>query len=335
MDSIEIKQNWPDNYFKIDLYISNICNYQCWYCWPGCHEGNIKWPDYDLLVKNLSNLLNYYMEHTNKRKFQISLLGGEVTHWKRFIDFIKHFKENYDCVFSMHTNGSKKLSWWVEAAPYLDLVSISHHDSFSKTSHNRELADYLYSKNVMVNIQVMMDTRRWDSCVAAVEYYKASKYQWTIRQAEIITDDINYTPEQAKILQTLRPRGTSPWFYIRNNKTPSSNVKVIDSSGKSYKIDDHKLVMDRLNDFRGWECNVGVDWLNIKADGTISGICGNKLYDQSIVYNIFDENFLETFQPQITPTICNSFCWCTFETNMPKKKIDNTVKKIIPIKQIT
>jgi hypothetical protein len=186
----------------------------------------------------------------------------------------------------------------------------------------------------MVNIQVMMDSRRWDSCMDAVEYYKNSKHHWTIRHAEIVHDDINYTTEQKTILQTLRPRGTSPWFYIRNNKTPGSGVKVIDDLGKIYKIDDHKLVLERLNNFQGWECDVGVDWLNIKANGTIAGICGNKLYDQSAVYNIFDPDFLETFQPQITSTICNSNCWCTFETNMPKRKINSNTKKIIPIKEI-
>lgn len=333
MEIIEVKQNWPNDYFKIDLYVGNICNFQCWYCWPGCHEGNIKWPNYDLLVKNFSHLLNYYMEHTNKKNFQISLLGGEVTHWPKFIDFIKHFKENYNCVFSMHTNGSKKLDWWKKASSYVDLVSISHHPEFSKVKHNRELADYLYSQNVMVNIQVMMDSKHWNDCIEAVEYYKNSKYKWTIRHAEIIHNDINYTNAQKEILKELRPRTTNPIFYLLNNKSPGSRVKVIDSAGKSHKIDDHKLVLDRLNNFRGWECNVGVDWLNIKAGGNIEGICGNKLYNQNTVYNIYDENFLENFQPNIIPAICNSDCWCTFETNMPKKKINNT-KKVIPIHAI-
>lgn len=332
MNIVEVKQNWPKDYFKIDLYIGNICNFQCWYCWPGCHEGDIKWPDYDLLVNNLSHLLDYYMEHTDKKKFQISMLGGEVTHWKLFINFIKHFKERYNCIFSMHTNASKSLEWWATASPYLDLVSISHHDAFSKLEHNRDVADYLYSKNVMTNMQVMMDPTRWDTCVEAVEYYKKSKYRWTIRHAEIIHNTISYTPEQKIILQTLRPRSNSPWFYLKNNKAPASKVTVVDTVGKRHKISDHILVLERLNNFQGWDCNVGVDWINIKADGTIQGICGNKLYDQSAVYNIFDRDFLETFQPAITTTICNNTeCWCTFETNMPKRKGSITTRQIIPI----
>jgi hypothetical protein len=234
---------------------------------------------------------------------------------------IKHFKEKYNCIFSIHTNASKKLEWWESAAKYLDVISISHHEKFSNVSHNRNVADYLYSKNVMVNMQVMMDPTCWDKCIESVNYYKDSKHRWSIRQSEIIHSSINYTTEQKKILQTLRPRSTSPWFHLRNNKVPASKVSVIDSTQKKHKIADHVLVLDRLNNFRGWECDVGVDWLNIKPDGTISGICGNKLYDQTVVYNIFDKDFSVSFQPNITPTVCQSDCWCMFETNMPKRKI--------------
>jgi hypothetical protein len=182
----------------------------------------------------------------------------------------------------------------------------------------------------MVNIQVMMDPKQWDSCMEAVEYYKKSKYSWSIRHAEIVHNSANYTPEQKTILYNLRPRNNSAWFYLRNNKIPSSKVTVVDSAGKKNRIGDQILVLDRLNNFKGWECNVGVDWINIKPDGTIEGICGNRLFDQQVIYNIFDSNFGETFQPTIIPTRCNNAaCWCTFETNMPKKKVSSTVKSVV------
>jgi hypothetical protein len=78
--------------------------------------------------------------------------------------------------------------------------------------------------------------------------------------------------------------------------------------------------------FKGWECNVGVDWLAVHANGEISGICRNGLYEDGITYNLFDTNFKEVFLPKIVPTICVvENCWCIFEVNMPKRKV-------IPIK---
>lgn len=335
MNIVEVKQNWPDDFFRVELYISNICNYQCWYCWPGCHEGTIKWPDYNLLVTNLSHLIDHYKKTTNKKRFQIGLLGGEIIHWKRLIDFIKHFKENYDCIFTMHTNASKKLEWWKQATPYFDHVSISHHPEFSKMEHNREVADYLYSQGKIVNISVMMDPTAWDSCLDAINYYSKSKYRWSIRKQEIFHDTIKYTPEQTEELQNLRTRGTNPLFFLLHNKTPRSKPRVVDDKNKVHKITDQYLTLNRLIDFRGWECSVGKDWLNIKNDGSIAGICSNRLYDQSVVYNIFDTDFVKKFHPQVTTTICHTKdCWCDFETNMPKKKITSSTTKIIPIKEI-
>ena len=92
MEIIEVKQNWPKGYFRIELSLGDICNYQCWYCWPEATAAKHKWPDFILLTKNLSFLLDYYIKNTDKRKFEISLLGGESTHWKDFIPFIKYFK---------------------------------------------------------------------------------------------------------------------------------------------------------------------------------------------------------------------------------------------------
>ena len=320
MNIVEVKQPWPDDFFRIDLYIGNICNYKCWYCFPGCNTGTYKWPDFDLYVKHISYILDYYKEHTNKKKFQIHLIGGEVTHWSRFVDFIKHFKQNYDCRFSLTTNASKKLDWWKEAGPYLDRISISHHQSFSKKEHNRDVADYLYSKNVLVNVEVMMDPSLWDECVNAIEYYKNSKHAWSIRCSEVIHDKASYTDEQKELLKTLTIRSSNILYYLKTASIRSIKTSVIDEAGKKHKVNDHQIVTDRLNNFKGWECNLGVDWLNVKFDGEVSGICGNKLYNGK-EYNVFDEDFMEKFQPEITTTICQQpACWCNFETNMNKKK---------------
>jgi hypothetical protein len=322
MNIVEIKQEWPKDFFRIDLYIGNICNYKCWYCFPGSNEGNYKWPDFNSYVKNISHILDYYLEHTTKKKFQIHLLGGEVTHWPKFIEFIQYFKEQYNCVFSLATNGSKKLEWWRTAAPYLDRVSISHHQEFSNTEHNRNLADYLYKQNTLVNIQAMMDPLLWDDCIRSVEYYKQSKYSWGIRYIEVIQNKVFYTNEQKLILNSLMARSPNFLYFLRTSRIKSIKTVAVDSCGKKHKVHDQQLTIERLNNFKGWECNLGIDWINIKFDGSISGICGNGLYKNDEKFNIFDKKFAEEFQPKISHSICQQpACWCTFETTMSKRKI--------------
>lgn len=333
MEITEVKQNVPENYFRVNYIVSNICNYKCWYCYPGANEGDIKWPDFDLITKNLSHLLDHYIKTTNKRKFEIALIGGEVTHWKQFVPFIKYFKERYNCIFVLTTNGSKKLEWWEEVIPYLDHITISHHQALCDKKHLRDLADLIYKKNVFISMSVIMDPNCWDECIEAIEYYKKSKHRWSITYIEVIlTDNVNYTDEQKALISKVRARSSNIFYYFRVNKTFRSSVSVIDTNNKKHKVSDNMLLSNRLNNFYGWDCTLGVDWVAIDGDGRIVGTCGNNIYDQSQVYNIYDVNFTKIFSPNVTSTICTQTkgCWCGWEINSTKKKIANS-QKVIPI----
>jgi MoaA/NifB/PqqE/SkfB family radical SAM enzyme len=328
MELIQIKQNFPSDYFRIDYTVGNICNYQCWYCSPESRDGSIKWPNFELIKKNLSFLLDYYLEHTNKKKFEIGLLGGEVTYWKEFIPFIEYFKKKYNCIFTLTTNGSKKLEWWEQAIPHLSQITLSHHQLFCDKKHLRDLADLIYKKNVLVNMSVLMDPTCWNECLDAVEYYKQSKYQWSITYVEVLQDKMRYTEEQRKLIAKVRERACNPFYYLKVNKTFRSKTTVIDSNNKTHKVSDNAILNQRLNHFEGWECSLGKEWLAIRSNGELRGVCSNKLFNQDTIYNIYNENFIEEFSPIITSTICSQAnCWCGFEMNMHKKKINLSSQK--------
>jgi organic radical activating enzyme len=321
MEIIEVKQNWPNGYFKIEVTLGDICNYQCWYCWPHAHAAKYKWPDFNLLTNNLSHLLDYYIKNTDKKKFEIALLGGESTHWKEFIPFIKYFKERYDCIFTLITNGSKKLDWWKEAVQYLDQITISHHQKFCDINHLRELADLIYESNVLVSMTVLMDPKLWNECLESIEFYKKSRRRWSIRMHEVLQDEISYTQDQLNIISKLRARSSNPFYFLRVNKMYRSEVAVIDSNNKKHNVTDNHLLHNRLNNFEGWDCGLGVDWISIKVDGIITGACGNTLYNLDSFYNIYDVDFIKKYQPTISSTICKQkACWCGTEINMSKIK---------------
>jgi MoaA/NifB/PqqE/SkfB family radical SAM enzyme len=333
MKIVEIKQNWPTNLLRVGLTLGNYCNYKCWYCWPGSNSGTDKFPDLELVIKNLSHVLDYYKKNTNKRKFDILLLGGEPTHWPKFIEFVSYFKENYNCIFTLKTNGSKSLEWWAKAAPYLDQVGISVHNEYVDREYVRNLADYLHSQNVPVNAQVMMDPNTWDECMESVEYFKGSRYRWPIRYIEIIDQKIKYTESQTAIIKKVRARSYNWLWFLKNNRNYRNDVTVIDENRKSKKVSENHLLINKLNVFTGWECNLGVDWLNVGSNGTIIGFCPNPVYNE--VYNLYHADFKEKFNPTIAPVVCNQpECVCVFDTNMPKRKLASSlpIKKIIPIK---
>ena len=77
---IEIK-NSGSKTLKIQYELSNICNYKCWYCFPGCNDGDSPWPELDIVKKNLSRIIEFYFEN-GIDSIQLNYLGGEPTLWK-------------------------------------------------------------------------------------------------------------------------------------------------------------------------------------------------------------------------------------------------------------
>jgi len=328
---IEVRQiGWADDYFRIDIMLGNVCNYKCWYCYPGCNSGNIKWPDLELLKTNLSHLLDYYVEHTPKRRFEFNMLGGEASHWPKFIEFITFLKSKYSCIINLTTNASKKMSWWESAAPHLNSVVISHHHEFSNLEHNRSIADFLYEHNVVVVTTVMMDPTAWDKCIDAVDYYKGSKRRWSIIYKEVLAPGIEYTVDQQKLIEVGRARKSNPFWFLKNNIKHKSKTQVVDENNKVYNVNEQTLSINRMNNFSGWECSLGVNWLAVCNDGVISGLCGNGLYSTNEKFNLYDLEFKDKFHPAITSTICKQqSCSCIFELKQTKRKVSNA--QIIPI----
>lgn len=330
MQIVKIHNNWPDDVFNIDINIGNYCNYKCWYCWPEANYGTHKFPDIDVITKNISHLITYIKLNSNKKVFDVHLSGGEPSHWPKLLEFIKFLKEEHGCLISMTSNGSKNMDWWEKAAPYFDRVHLSCHHEFVELEHFRNVCDYLFEQGVVSSVSAMIDPTNWDKCMDMVDYLKGSRHRWTIRYVEIINSTVTYTEEQKQVLALYRARRVHPLWFWWHNKYYLSKVTVTDSTGKKHSIQDNELLSKKLNSFYGWECSVGIHWINVSMSGEIGGTCRQIPYDEVKRYNLYDPEFTEKFKPVFSPVICRqAVCNCSQEINMPKHKVEN--KKVIPI----
>lgn len=330
MEIVEIHNDWPNDVFKIDINLGNYCNYKCWYCWPGSNHGTHKFPDLELITKNISHLIRHLKATTNKKVFDVHFCGGEPTHWPKLLEFVTYLKEEFGCLISMTSNGSKDMKWWLKASKYFDRVHLSCHHEFVDLEHFRNLCDYLYEQGVVPSASVMMDPREWDKCMEMVDYLKGSKRRWTIRYVEIIDPTINYTDEQKDVIANHRARMVNPFWFLWHNKYFRCKVTGKDANGKKYKLKENELLLKKLNNFYGWKCTVGVHWLNVNMNGELGGTCMQTPYNEVTKYNLYDPDFAEKFNPVIAPVVCQqTICNCSPEVNMPKVKVNG--KKVIPI----
>ena len=320
MELIRVNSSWKDSDLRIEFMLGNLCNFKCWYCFPGSNEGTHRFPDFDLTVKNLLHIVWHYRKHGKKRVF-LHIIGGEPTLWPKLGEFAEIFSKE-GCYISISTNGSRTLRWWKEYGKYFSKVILSCHHQEMNLEHNIAVGDILYESGCIVDASVLMDPFAWDKCVSIVNGLRKSRRRWAIIASEVMHSTIYYTKEQKKYIEGHLKRIPNLWYFFRYNKHPMENISVTFADGRTKRIKPNWIRLSKLNHFKGWQCNVGVDSFFIDKLGNIVGACSERLYGESTSYNFYDTDFEKKFNPTIKPVICSlDTCVCQPEINLRKHKI--------------
>ncbi len=319
----KIESTVSSDVLRIEMFLSDYCNYQCWYCSDEYHSKTVQWPELEPLLSNFLHFLNYY-KAKGKRQFIIQIGGGEPTLWPGLVSFVKAIKYYADCTVSITSNGSRTLRWWKENARWFDHIALSVHHEQADPYHIAQVGDAIYNSRVATWATVMMDPDHWDKCVNIINVLKQSQRKWSISATQIQHQSINYTDEQKKFLDKKIYRDNNLLYEIFvNRKVPKYSGPKITANGLTKKVPEHWLLLNGFDNFKGWLCNVGIDTVFINKLGDIKGSCGNKLYGESYYFNLFEVNFKEVFEPDIKPVICEmTRCICQPEVNCTKENIN-------------
>ena len=315
----EVKNNYPKNHVFVEHMLGNICNFKCHYCFPGSNEGDIPWPDVDVVTKNM-HLLFSKMEEQGKDLFSLNYLGGEPTLYKGLEDMIRFLKKEHNVIVAVTTNGSRKLGWWQKNGSIFDKVQLSVHNEYSNIDHVKAVADCLYDQNVIVAVNVMIDPANYERCIKILEQLQDSKRKWTIHAKIVHLDGYtNYTDDQKKIIKTNR--NPNWYWFIKNHKEVVWQRRTkVKENGKWKRVPSNWFIMEQQNHFKGWSCNLGIDHIHIKGDGRISGTCEHKIWGADDFYSILDPELENKIDVKFQPVICEkNDCLCQAENCLAKK----------------
>ena len=316
------------NILEIRWSLNNVCNFKCRYCFPGSNEGNFPSPnDLDLTIKNFNHMLSCYKRDLGKTRFDIKILGGEPTVWKNLTEFLSGIKKEHDVYTSIISNGSRTLRWWEENGHLIDNLILSFHYEQADLQHTVAVADIMYALGKKVTVHVLMDDKNWDNCISSIEYMKqTSKYKWMIQSKEIITttnNQVNYTEEQRLYLQKEIKRFPSIRWILSNVKLLLNGTmrlyesKFFTDDGKKGKATSQHYLTTEQNNFKGWDCNIGIESVYINHTGEVMGSCGQTILGKR--FNILSNDFTKVFETPTLPTTCSiDGCYCPPETNISK-----------------
>lgn len=332
-----VNQDYAE-YLHISYSFTNTCNYDCNYCFPPSKAGTYRFPDYDLLIKNMDHLLGIYRTHFNKKIIRMNIVGGEPTLWPQLGEFVQWCHDKYQCRVTMSSNGSRTLRWWAEYAKYFDDIQISVHHEYADLKHIKDVLDLIYADgNIMTAAQVMMDPLAWDKCNNILEDLINHPVPWLVKSRLVMDiEEKNireeYSEEQLNFLEDKVKR-LPPAEYIermralgkiQNSEKANAVIKFNNGTEKQYNT--FEVWKNQWHKFYGWECNLGVDRVTIQPTGDIVGSCTARyLFNTDEVFSIQDKDFVSKFTPEIVkPLTCREiFCsGCSSDIRLTKRKIN-------------
>ena len=318
---VRVVSTQASNLLQVRFFPTDICNYQCSYCFAGL-EHKYRYPkSIEVVIKNFRHLFNYYMQHHNKTKFEITISGGgEPTLWPDIEKFCQELKESHNVKIVLVSNGSRTIRWWEKNSTYFDDVVLSCHHEFVNLPHYISVADLLFEKGVNVIAFSLMDARRWDKCLAQVEKMLQSQYRWFVEAKPIVGNygagmDV-YSPEQLLYLNdSVKRLPDSNWILKRiETMNPYESVVLFNDNSAEVAMT-HTLIVNRWNNFKGWQCNVPTEALAISPDGSIKTSCGLDIFNS----NIYSDTFADKFSLQNNNLCCpKDMCECGTDTHISK-----------------
>ena len=319
---IKIISTQDSGTLQIRYFPTDICNFNCSYCFPGSHDAKYRYPkNLDTVVSNFKKLFNSYK---NKNKFHLVIAGGgEPTMWPELETFCKRIKEEHNVFITIVTNGSRTLRWWEENSSYFDDVVLSCHHEEVDIDHFIKVADMMFYAGASVTALMLMSAAHWDKCVSYIEKMKQSKNPWYIEAKPIVDApgqgvDI-YTEEQSRYIeQGLKRIPDSEWLFRRINDLKLHQSVVLFDDDTAMPATAPVIIANNWNKFFGWKCNVGLESLSIAASGDVSSSCGAKIFNKPM--NIHSEVFeIDSEANKITCPF--NECLCQPDTHVTKFKV--------------
>lgn len=288
-----------DNQIKIEWNLGRRCNYDCSYCPSTIHDNFSKHTDIDILKNTVDKI-------TSLNKFtKLSLTGGEPSVHPKIKELLKYIKNKKIDYLNLTTNGTRTSEWYSDSQQYIDHINFSlHFESdwqrvFNTITSFKEKATIDFFVNVMAHHEFMNEVKY------VTEKFNDLSINYAIRRIRWVTTNQDEFDDNKYNEYDLN-------WILNNTATAKPDVKISDGS-RIYLKHSNDLIKEQLNNYKGYECFVGLESLMINHDGEVyratcrvGGSLGN-IYENT--FNIPDNSI----------TCTRNFCTCAADIPITKQ----------------
>lgn len=319
------KGNTYDMHVMWDLH--HRCNYHCSYCLPELNTNSDLHLEIEPMKKFVDLVVDHYVNKIGHKHILFSFTGGEPTLWKGMEEYIIYLhSKNIRC--GLTTNGSVGLNFWKRTSRYFDYICLSYHPEFADPERFAQTFEFLHDdpETVVPSVRLMMhkEDKFFAKSVAMLERIKQFP-NWTYECVYILdnygTDYTKITDYPSKEKELFLKENAFRYQFTDVVHVPPVlfDYRINYDDGSSEKLDENLLINKNMVNFKGWDCDIGIDSLFIYASGDIrrAGCPAGKSYGS--LGNVFRP---ESIQLPTKSVKCNvSSCFCPTDIRISKRSL--------------
>jgi pyruvate-formate lyase-activating enzyme len=258
---MQLRSTRDKQYFYIDWWLMNHCNYNCSYCPDIIKSGSIDLPNIAHCLQFVDQVNNF--AKTLGKTCNYYFTGGEVTQWPWLVDLIKHIKTKNSNV-CIRTNASMPIREWQTLLDTVDSINLEVHSEHTSISHFMLCLYAAKKKNVNVSITMSMLPDRWQELEDTITKIKKMWPEQHVHRKMLFEDPaINKQPMGYKQEHTTKL------------KRQHGELIYVNELGQEEFTDFQTLILEGKNKFQNQSCQAGIDQLIVDAWGRIKrGHCG-------------------------------------------------------------
>ena len=294
----KVTSAWPhQDQIKVEWNLGKRCNYDCTYCPSSIHDNFSPHTDINILESAVDRLCEL------DKPLRISLTGGEPCVHPDIEDFLDYLKRKNIFWVNLTTNGTRGYRWYLDNEMFFNHLVFSLH--FEKLDQWVRVFDTILKfydeteRDFFVNVMAHHD--HMDHVRTVVKKFDEVGIKYAIRR-------IRWTEGDHNIFDDLKYEGKDLEWILSKDATVKPNCRV----DNEQVIHANDIIKKHLNQFKGWQCNAGIESLMINWDGEVhratcrvGGSLGN-------IYK-------GTFGVPSDPVICTrDFCTCAADIPLTK-----------------
>ncbi len=296
----KVKSRWNHgDSIKVEWNLGKRCNYDCSYCPSYIHDNFSPHTDYYTLQNTVDKLVSL------GKPIRLSLTGGEPCVHPDIDRLIQYIKSK-DLWLSVTTNGTRKPDWYNKQLVDQWVFSLHFEYKWEDILYTIKTV-YENSAHAHVLVNVMAHQDKMKDVRSAVELFDEFEVKYNIRR-------IRWTEGDHDLFDDMRYDQKDLDWILQHDSTVGPNT-ILFYKDKEEMLHANDVIKLHKNQYKGWECNAGLESLMINWDGEVhratcrvGGSLGN-------IYN-------DTFTVPIEPVICDrNYCTCAADIPLTKSAL--------------